>query len=523
MAVHVVWLKRDLRCRDHRPLAEAIARAQADGGQVLPVYFKEPTLWQAEDASPRHWRFVAESLAALRKELPVAVREAEVLPQLQRLHRQQTIAGLYAHEETTNDLAYQRDRQVRAWAKANQIPFLELPQGGVVRRLQSRDGWARNWEKRMAEPVTPAVTAEQLRYPAEIGLGEIPDFPPNSTAPNSSCQAGGEAEAWRTLEGFLEQRGTHYFQKLSSPLTAFAACSRLSPHLAFGTISMREVTQTTRRKAAELAAAIEAGQAVDYAPQWRRSLQGFASRLHWRCHFMQKLEDEPALEFENLVRSFDGMREPYWNDDSFHAWAEGRTGYPLVDACMRALRATGWMNFRMRAMLMAFSSYHLWLHWRRPAIHLARLFTDYEPGIHYSQAQMQSGTTGINTLRIYNPTKQALDQDPEGTFIRQWVPELAEVETAFIHTPWLRPQPVAGYPQPIVVHETAYALARQRMGEFRRRPGFREEAQAIQRKHGSRNRPAARKRAAAKRAAKTTAGRRTRKAPLTQLALPLEG
>jgi deoxyribodipyrimidine photolyase len=121
------------------------------------------------------------------------------------------------------------------------------------------------------------------------------------------------------------------------------------------------------------------------------------------------------------------------------AWQAGRTGYPLVDACLRSLVATGWLTFRMRALVVSFASYSLWLHWRPTGLFLARHFLDFEPGIHWSQLQMQSGTTGINTLRIYNPTKQALEQDPGGVFIRRWVPELAGVPSVFVHMPWTMP------------------------------------------------------------------------------------
>ena len=127
----------------------------------------------------------------------------------------------------------------------------------------------------------------------------------------------------------------------------------------------------------------------------------------------------------------------------------------MIDACMRSLIATGWLNFRMRAMLMSFASYHLWLDWRITAPYLASLFTDYEPGIHYSQVQMQSGTTGINSIRIYNPIKQGIDQDPDGTFIRQWIPELKQMDTTYIHMPWQAPLALNGYPLPIVDEKVA--------------------------------------------------------------------
>jgi deoxyribodipyrimidine photo-lyase len=213
---------------------------------------------------------------------------------------------------------------------------------------------------------------------------------------------------------------------------------------------------------------------------------------------MQKLEDEPRLEFENLQRACDGLRESEFREDLFHAWCEGQTGFPMVDACMRCVRATGWLNFRMRAMLASFSAYHLWLHWRRPAIFLARQFLDFEPGIHYSQFQMQSGTTGMNTLRIYSPAKQAVDQDPEGVFIRRWVPELLQVPTEYIAEPHRMPlmlQRMSGcevgrdYPAPVVDPRAPVEEAKRRLYALRRREDARREAREIQTKHGSRRRP----------------------------------
>ena len=175
------------------------------------------------------------------------------------------------------------------------------------------------------------------------------------------------------------------------------------------------------------------------------------------------------------------------NTSHLEAWQAGMTGYPMVDACMRALRASGWINFRMRAMLMSFASYHLWLHWRQPALHLARMFTDYEPGIHYSQVQMQSGTTGINAVRIYNPIKQGLDHDPEGVFIRRWIPELRDMPLDYLHTPWEAQAQMNAYPLPIVEEKTARKAAADKIYGLRRHnPEHIVEARKIVSKHGSR-------------------------------------
>ena len=211
-----------------------------------------------------------------------------------------------------------------------------------------------------------------------------------------------------------------------------------------------------------------------------QSLKSFEARLHWHDHFIQKFEDEPAIEFQNINRAFDGLREDELDEARFAAWAEGRTGFPMVDARMRSLHATGWLNFRMRAMLVSFAAYHLWLHWRRPALHLGRLFADYEPGIHYSQTQMQSGVTGSNTLRIYSPREQAEDQDPDGTFIRHWVPELLQSAYGV--------RIGSDYSAPIVDTKLALAHARARLKYFRGKSETRLASAAVYRKHGSRKR-----------------------------------
>ena len=269
---------------------------------------------------------------------------------------------------------------------------------------------------------------------------------------------------------------------MSSPVTAFDACSRLSPHLTWGTISMREVAQATSQR-------IRAISHLDdpASKSWRASLISFMGRQHWHCHFMQKLEDEPRLEFENLHRAYDGMRPDVADPQRLAAWCAGETGFPFIDACMRALHHHGWINFRMRAMLLSFASYHLWLPWRDSGLHLARQFVDYEPGIHWSQVQMQSGTTGINTMRVYNPVKQGVDQDPTGAFVRAHVSELAAVPDAFIHEPWRWPgASTLRYPPPIVDHAAAAKAARDALYALRKGSEHSEAAREIAAKHGSR-------------------------------------
>jgi deoxyribodipyrimidine photo-lyase len=478
--MQVVWFKRDLRIYDHAALTCA-----AQNGAVLPLYILEPDLWAQPDMSFRQYEFLAECLAELDQALKqigqgLVIKLGEARVVLEQIHCRHGIDALWSHQETWNGWTYDRDLKVREWIRSQNIPWLEPVQNGVIRRLKDRDGWAARWYHEMKKPVflppalLPAVdeSSYTLPRPEDIGLAE------------DGCTLrlkGGRREALQLIDTFLSSRGEGYTKEMSSPLTAYESCSRLSPHLAFGTLSIREVSQAVEGRKLE----------IQDLPQgtkgkWPSALRSFAGRLRWHCHFIQKLEDEPRLEFENLHPAYDGLREDEFNQAHFDAWKEGRTGYPMVDACMRALIATGWLNFRMRSMLMSFASYHLWLHWREPALYLARLFTDYEPGIHYSQTQMQSGTTGINSLRIYNPIKQGMDHDPEGIFIRKWIPELADMPQAHIQTPWTAPDSLNGYPLPIVDEKTARKAAANKLYALRKTNAHREFSKKIADKHGSR-------------------------------------
>jgi deoxyribodipyrimidine photo-lyase len=460
----LVWFKRDLRVRDHAPLAEAMNFERALGLVVI-----EPEWLQSPECDPRHVGFLLTCVGELQRELagrslPLLVRIGTMPQVLQALRREFGFTHLLSHEETGPGWSYARDLDVARWCRSEGIVWTEWPQTGVVRRLRSRTGWASRWVERMNAAEAPVVrglkAAEGFEPSAVPTLQDL--HLPVMGAP---LPPGGERAAWDTLDSFLGGRGRDYRRAMSSPLTAAEGCSRLSAHLAFGTISMRCVHQATE---ARIAATPD--RSLAYA------LRGFASRLRWHCHFMQKLEDEPALEVRNMARSVDGLRagdgvHPGTVDrERLEAWCEGRTGFPMVDACMRQLRATGWLNFRMRAMLVSFAAYHLWLHWREPGLFLARQFLDFEPGIHWCQMQMQSGTTGINTLRIYSPAKQARDHDPDGAYIRHWLPEIGS----------------GAYPASIVDERTALAAAKDRLYGLRRTSEAQVEADAIQEKHGSR-------------------------------------
>jgi deoxyribodipyrimidine photo-lyase len=480
--LNIVWFKRDLRVADHRPLAMA-----AKLGPVLPLYIVEPDFWAQPDASARQWAFAAESLAELTKALaalgqPLCIRVGDAVTIFREIHLRHGIASLWSHEETGNGWTFNRDKAVAAWANEHGIAWHEPAPFGVIRRLQSRNGWANAWDRMMAEPITPPPAGLQpikgewpTAIPTSADLGLAPD-------PCPYRQSGGRTAALSTLTSFLNERGRDYRFQMSSPVTAFDACSRLSPHLTWGTISMREVAQATAKRLEAIRPSNDAA-----SKNWRASLASFSGRQHWHCHFMQKLEDEPRLEVENLHRAYDGVRPDSADPLRLAAWSKGATGFPFIDACMRALNEHGWINFRMRAMLMSFASYHLWLPWRTSGLHLARQFVDYEPGIHWSQVQMQSGTTGINTMRIYNPVKQGIDQDPTGAFVRAFVPELAAVPDAFIHEPWLWSGAASlSYPPPIVDHAVAAKAARDTLYALRKESGHKQAARAIVVKHGSR-------------------------------------
>lgn len=479
--LQILWFKRDLRLRDHAPLKSAAEHSLP----VLLLYLFEPSLIEDPHYGDRHWRFVWESLQDMQVGLSenghrLLILKEEAENAFEKLSRHYRIERVLSHEETGIDLTFRRDKRMQAFFREKEIEWKEFPTNAVERGLMHRNGWRNKWnEKIYASIQDPDLDALKSFIPEDSVLSELSrEIPKPFQSSNEAFQRGGESRAWEILESFAHERCKKYSESISAPGPARTGCSRLSPHITWGNLSIRQIVQYVKEH-------------YDEAPS-KRGLRSFRSRLQWHCHFVQKFESEPRIEFENMNSGYDDIRQE-WDEEKFLAWSNGETGFPIVDACMRSVIATGYLNFRMRAMLVSFLTHHLWLNWPKGSLHLARQFLDFEPGIHYSQFQMQAGTMGVNTIRIYNPVKQGHDHDPDGGFIREWITELREIPAELIHEPWRMSEMEQemyncrigiDYPEPIISDiKASYRHASKRLWSKKGSRAVKQENRRILKKH----------------------------------------
>ena len=476
--INIFWFKRDLRLLDNEPLNNAVSQKE----KLLLIYCFEPRLKKNKHYSTRHWNFIKESINDLNIYLKnidthIHTYNKEITDVLKEIQEKFIVKKIFSHNETGLNVTFERDILLKEFCQNNSIQWEEEINNGVFRGLKNRKNWIKKWRDHMKSPVV-LFKGKKNDF---INIKKKQNF---KVKDSKILQKGGASSGIKYLDSFLDYRHTKYQNKISKPEASRTSCSRLSPYMSWGNISTRYAWQRAKEQ-------IQNGKS-------KFQLNGFTSRLRWQAHFIQKFEMECQMEFRSVNKGYQNLVKPV-NKKYISAWEKGKTGYPLVDASMRCVVETGYLNFRMRALLVSFLTHHLWQPWQSGVIHLARNFLDFEPGIHYSQFQMQAGETGINMIRIYNPTKNAKEHDKEGVFIKKWIPELKKIPTPLLFEPWkmsLIDQETyeckigKDYPNPIVEISETYKYAASKLWNIKSDPKVKEESSRILQKHTNANRKA---------------------------------
>ena len=476
--INIFWFKRDLRLLDNEPLNNAVSQKE----KLLLIYCFEPSLKKNRHYSTKHWNFIKESINDLNiflKNIDTHIHtyNKEITDVLKEIQEKFIVKKIFSHNETGLNVTFERDILLKEFCQNNSIQWEEEINNGVFRGLKNRKNWIKKWRDHMKSPVV-LFKGEKNDF---INIKKKQNF---KVKDSKILQKGGVSSGIKYLDSFLDSRHTKYQNNISKPEASRTSCSRLSPYMSWGNISTRYAWQRAKEQ-------IQNGKS-------KFQLNGFTSRLRWQAHFIQKFEMECQMEFRSVNKGYQNLVKPI-NKKYISAWEKGKTGYPLVDASMRCVVETGYLNFRMRALLVSFLTHHLWQPWQSGVIHLARNFLDFEPGIHYSQFQMQAGETGINMIRIYNPTKNAKEHDKEGVFIKKWIPELKKIPTPLLFEPWkmsLIDQETyeckigKDYPNPIVEISETYKYAASKLWSIKSDPKVKEESSRILQKHTNANRKA---------------------------------
>jgi deoxyribodipyrimidine photo-lyase len=450
MPVRVLWFRRDLRVSDHPALLEA-AR---DGSRVLPLFVVDPALWRP--AGPPRQAWLARSLSALSRTCGgrLVIRSGdpvEVVPALVRAHRADSVlisadAGPYGR---------QRDAAVAA--------ALDVPLRAVGTPYAVGPGTLRNGSGSPYQVFTPFSRAwHDHGWPAPAGSdpaavdwldGVESESPPEEPDLGSMrLPEAGEAAARERWTRFLDEGLDGYAERRDLP--GLEGTSGVSVHLKYGELHPRTLL-------ADLAARQAAGGS-------RRDIEAFRTELCWREFYADVLWHRPRTAREYLRAEYGRMRhEP--PGAAFDAWCAGATGYPIVDAGMRQLRAEGWVHNRVRMIVASFLVKDLHVEWQHGARWFMRWLRDGDlaSNQHGWQWVAGSGTDAAPYFRVFNPVTQGLKFDPDGDYVRRYVSELAGLPGAAAHEPWKHPGGAPGYPEPIVDHAAERREALTRLAEIK--------------------------------------------------------